>query len=360
MNILRKMIIFLAGSLLPILLLSFGILFSVFQVLGSPSQIQNALGKSGVYDDAVASVIEENATQAGATSLQGSDAEAAVQAAVADSVSSDFVKDQTGEVLKDISSWLNGDTKELNFSVNLNPVKDDLVDNLTKQAKERAASLPTCTSREQLASLTTIDAFSLTCLPPGVSADTAAEQTRQQIVNSSVFQEASVDPNTLVGDGGQPIEEQLRPFKSAYQTAKQVMYISGVASIVGIALIVWLSKPKWVGIKRVGYILITTGIVGVITALITKVGVGAFVRSFLEKGSGVSTNNAVDAGKAILASICDMWLWMGVAALAIGISCLVGVRIWNKKHQSPKIDDDEHKKDVSSPPMNTPSSPIAP
>lgn len=346
MNFIRKTTIFLIASTLPMLLLSFGVLFGLFQVLGSPTHIQHALDTSGVYDDAVSSIVKENATQSGATSLEASDANDAIQKAVADSVPADYVKDQTGGVLKGVYAWLDGNTSDLQFSVDLAPIKDNLIDNLTEQAKSRAQSLPTCTPDVQLAP--DADAFSLNCLPAGVSVDQVVAQTREQMLGSELFKNANVTPKTVVGSGGQPIDSKLEPFKKGYQIAKQSMYIAGIASVLGIAAIIFLSRPWAVGVKRVAYILITTGGVGIITALVGKVTIQALVKSFIEKSDVAEGTKSIAAIQALVADVCNWWLWLGLISVAVAIAGLVGIKIWNKKHQTPENNSLEHKKENSS------------
>jgi hypothetical protein len=343
MNFVRKTAIFLIGSILPMLLLGFGVLFGLFQVLGSPTHIQDALDTSGAYDDAVSSIIKENATQSGTTSLEASNADDAIQKAVADSVPTEYVKDQTGGVLKGVYAWLDGNTSVLQFSVDLAPIKDNLIGNLTEQAKSRAQSLPTCAPGVQIAP--DADAFSLNCLPAGVSTDQVVAQTREQMLGSELFKNANVTPQTVVGNGGQPIDSKLEPVKKGYQIAKQVMYATGIASALGIAAIIFLSRPWTAGIKRASYILITTGSVGIITALVGKLTIQALVKSFIEKSNVVEGAKAVAAAQALIADVCNWWLWLGIISVALAIAGLVGVKIWNKKHQTPENNDPGHKKE---------------
>lgn len=341
MNFIRKTSVFLIGSLLPMFLLTFGSLFGLFQVLGSSSSVKQTLDQSGVYDNAVASIIKENATKSGAATQEASDTSAVIQKAVADSVSAGYVKEQAGGVLDGLYAWLNGTTSDLNFSVDLAPVKTSLIDNLTKQAAVRVQSLPTCEPAAQIAP--DADAFSLTCLPAGVPSDQIVTQTQAQILKSDLFKNSTVTPQTL-DSSGQPLAAKLKSFKQGYQTAKQTMYATGVASVLAIVAIILLSRPRQAGVKRAAYALITTGSLGIITALVGKAALQPIIQGLVEKSGSAEGTKITAAVQALVGNICNWWLGLGIISVLVAIAMLVSVKIWNSKHHVPKDDDSEHKK----------------
>jgi hypothetical protein len=333
MNFLRKTVVVTVCSLLPMVLLSFGILFSLYQVLGSPTHIKNALDTSGIYDTAIASIVQQSTNEQGTSDTQTSDGEAAVRKAVGDAIPASYIKDQTSGVLDGVYAWLQGDTQNLTFSIDLTPVKTELVNNLTAQALNRAASLPACTAESQLTS--TDDPFSMECLPPGVTPDQLANQTRQSVLDSEMFKNASITPQNLTEKSSKPLEEQLSPVKDGYQAIKKSVYLVGLLTVVFIATAILLSKPRQTGIKRVAFILLTTGGVGVITAVVGNFVVKFIIDSLTEKAEGALGAKVAQAAQLLANDIRNWWLILGALSVVTAIGTLVGMRVWNKKHADP-------------------------
>lgn len=330
MNFLRKAVVVTVCSLLPMVLLSFGILFSLYQVLGSPTHIKKALDSSGVYDTAIASLVQQTTNEQGTSDTQTSAGEAAVRKAVSDAIPASYIKDQTGGVLDGVYAWLQGDTQNLAFSIDLTPVKTALVENLTAQALERARSLPPCTAESQLSSVN--DPFSMECLPPGTNPDALANQTRQSILDSEMFKNASITPQNLTQKGDKPLEEQLSTVKDGYQVVKKSVYLTGMLAIVFITTAIFLSQPRRIGIKRVAFILLSVGGVGIITAIVSNFAVKAVVDSVVKKAEGALGTKIAQAAQYLANDIRNWWLILGILSVAAAIGSLVGVYLWNKKH----------------------------
>lgn len=330
MNFIRKAVVVTVCSLLPMVLLSFGILFSLYQVFGSPTYIKNALDKSGIYDTAIASLVKETTNKQGTSDTQTSEGEAAVRKAVSDAIPATYIKDQTGGVLDGVYAWLQGDTQNLSFAIDLTPVKTELVSNLTAQALERAQSLPACTSATDLAS--TDDPFSMDCLPPGTTPDLLANQTRQSVLESDIFKSASITPQNLTQTGDEPLEQQLASVKDGYQAIKKGVYLTGLLAIVFITTAIFLSRPRQTGIKRVALILLTTGGVGIITAVVGGFAVKFVIDSLTEKAEGALGTKVAQAAQILANDVRNWWLILGILSVAVAVGALVGMRIWNKKH----------------------------
>jgi hypothetical protein len=349
MDFLRKTVVVTVCSLLPMVLLSFGILFSLYQVFGSPTHIKKALDTSGIYDTAIASFVEQATNKQGTSDTQTSEGEAAVRKAVADAIPASYIKDQTNGVLDGIYAWVQGDTQNLAFSIDLTPVKTTLVDNLTAQALLRAQSLPTCTTEAQLTS--TDDPFSMECLPPGTTPDTLANQTRQSVLDSEIFKNASITPADLTEKSDKPLDQQLSPVRDGYRGVKKSVYLTGLLAVIFIATAIFLSRPKQSGIKRVALILLTTGGVGIITAVVGNFVVKFVIDSLTEKAEGALGTKIAQAAQLLASDIRNWWLILGTLSVVAAIGTLVGIRVWNKKHATPAagVDPKSPKDKTSSP-----------
>ena len=348
MNILRKFLVFLAYTLLPAALITFGALFSIHQAFGSAGTIKSALNQSGVYNDLAASVVQQAATANGGTI--GNDQQA-VQKAVSDAVSPAYLQKETNSVLDGIYAWIQGKTTDLSFNVDLTPIKGNLVNSVAEQAKLHAQSLPACTDLAS-ASAAASDPFSATCLPPGVTPDAVAEQARQQVLSSDAFKTSSITPQTISQNQGHSLQEQLKPAATAYAAMRNGLWVAGVTALILIAAVIGLSKPWQGGVKRVAWVFIPIGAVNVLLGF-----AAGWVTKFAVNKLNEQSANALQAKIANVVKILSddlrhWWIGYGIVLIVLGIAGLVAIRIWRAKQPEPR-----HDFDPSSP--EPPTSPTA-
>ncbi len=333
MNLLRKALVVMACSLLPIALFTFGLLFSVYQVFGSSSHIKAALDTSGIYDAAIATAVKQTTNQAGESNTQTPTGQAAIQNAIRDAIPASYLKDQTGGVLDGIYAWMQGKAPDLAFAIDLSPVKTKLVDSLVAQARTHAQSLPACSP--DVAIPTSPDPFSMECMPAGMSADALAEQTRQTILASDIFKNASITPQTISSNQAKPLQKQLEPLKQGFQIVRMSMYVAAAASAAAIAVAVFMSRPWRSGIKRVAYILVSTGGIAIISAIIGNLAVRAVVRSLIAKASNDLQTKAATVLQQLTTDMRNWWLLLGSLSVAVAIGCIVSVKLREKSLKAP-------------------------
>ncbi|HEU4914799.1 MAG TPA: hypothetical protein VFT16_05370 [Candidatus Saccharimonadales bacterium] len=333
MHILRKAVVVIVCSLLPMVLLGFGILFSLFQVLGSASHIKGALDSSGVYDSAIASVVKQTTNTQNSSETQSSDGEAAVRQAVKDAIPASYIKEQTDGVLDGIYDWMSGKTASLDFTIDLTPVKTALVDNLTEQARERARTLPACGPADL--TTTSTDPFSASCLPAGTNPDQIAEQTRQTVLDSDIFKQSSITPQNMQQGDSKPIEEELAAAKDGYQAVKKALYLTGLLAMIFIAAAIFLSQPRVAGVKRVAYILLSVGAIGIITAVIGGAISHTLVDNIAKDSSGELPIRIAQVVRILVDDIRNWWITLGSLSVGISVGALVAEKVWQKKHAAP-------------------------
>jgi hypothetical protein len=175
-------------------LFSFGLLFSLLQVLGSPGHIKTALDDSGLYNIAVTDLIQESQRHE-----DGSIATAAeelpteqegVKQAVQKAFPPEMLEAQIGGVVDGVYAWLQGDSKNLSFEVNLSEAQPKLATYLADYAKERVAGLPVC--GPEFVPTAEYDALNASCRPAGLEPSMVAEQTRQKILQEKFLDDAKL------------------------------------------------------------------------------------------------------------------------------------------------------------------------
>jgi hypothetical protein len=333
MNPLRKTAVIIAGMLLPVVLFSFGFLLSVSQVLGTPDRLKQSLKDSNIYEAAVTDLINTGGSQ-GSGGVSADDA--AVQDAVSNALSAETLKTQTDEIVNGVYAWLRGDTPTLDFQVDLTGIRDELTANLSKQAADRTADLPVCPAGTPVSSVTNLDPFNATCRPQGITSANAAAITRQEIESSDLFRQPVLTPNDFNGEGGKPLEEQLKPVSNVYDAVRKFMLISGLSGVALIAIIIAASRPWRSGLRRVSVTLISVGAPSVILSLLsgwaTRAAVDAVAR---DSGNDTIQTAGIKAVEALTNDIRTWWLWYGIVLVALGVGALVWLMATKQRQQLP-------------------------
>lgn len=320
MDFLRKAGVFLAASLLPLVLFSFGLGFSILQVYGQPDRIKNALETSNAYDTFISDMLSEARSSANGLG-EGIPADRPeVKQIIENAVSPEYLKGQTEGFLDGIYAWVKGESKQLQLEINFTDARTRLADGLAQYAANRAASLPPCTTPVDPA---TFDAMNAECLPPGISPAAAAEIVRQE-VNNEIFEDPVITQDDLKNDQGEPLQQQLQDVQGAYDGLVTGLWVSGILALLLAAAVILLSKPWRAGVKRAGIIFIS---VGALSAALAAV--GAFL--FKQLAESLAAEGSVQSSLANVASILandfrTWWLGYGIILLVLGVGGLVALK----------------------------------
>jgi cytochrome bd-type quinol oxidase subunit 1 len=327
MHILRKLIVYIAYTLLPTALIAFGVLFSFHQALGSPGRIENALDQSGIYNTIGATIVNQ-ATSSANSSLDSS-GQQAVQNAISKAIPPEYLKSQTNGALQNIYSWLQGKTNNLSFSIDLSSVKNKLADNMAEEAQQRAASLPACTAQD-MASMdaSNIDPLAVTCLPPNVTPAQIGDLARQQVLTSNLYKTGKLTSDNI-NQNGKSLQQQLQPVANVYKDIWRGLIWTGVGIVLLTAMVILLSRPWQQGTKRVSIIFLSIGFTSAALAFVT----GWLLHAVSNKLTQQSSANAEIQGKVVkviqllTSDLRNWWIGYGIALALAGIMGLIVVRI---------------------------------
>lgn len=329
MDILRKILVGIACGLLPLVLFSFGLSFSLHRVFGTPDALKGALSESGVYNATAENFlamaqsnsngINDPDTSQELSALPSDDP--GVKSAAEKAFPGNSIQPQIEKLLDNIYAWIGGDSQKLDISVDLTPNKEDLLANLENYAKARAATLPACSAAASAP--TDFDPFKATCLPIGVTPDMAAIATREKLLGSNFFQEKAFKVNAGKQSNDKSVtlgSYRVQDAQSAYQSIVKGIYMMGIVAVVCILMAIFLSRPLRIGIKRASKIALSVGVMTVVLALLsvfaTERVANALARSASETPSfQASVVNAVN----LLASEVRTW-WLGYGILLIVLS----------------------------------------
>jgi hypothetical protein len=338
MNIARKIFVGIAAGLLPVALLSFGLLISFNHTFGTPEKLKQALEKSNVYEAAVASLVHQQSSDAeqGSQSQEGiPSSQKEIQDAVTAALPSDTLKGQTSQILDGVYAWLQGDTQGIEFQVDLTNIRDTLATNLSEQAKTQATQLPPCGSDTTVSSQD-FDPFGANCLPTGLAPDAVAGKTKQDILGSELFKDPTLNASDLKGKDGKPLQEQLQPLSDVYRAVRSATVVSGIALIALIAALVFLSSPWRLGIRRLGIILLSIGGITILLAVLE----GVLSRILVDAVTRSSGDDAIQTALAktvryLADDMRDWWLGYGILLAAAGAGVLICLALIKKSQSAP-------------------------
>lgn len=305
--------------------------------IGNRETVKTWLSEGGFYDKVVDIVLEstsKDAYEEGEETFAVSDPK--VQAIARDSFSPAFLQENMEKFLDGMYGWLDGDTANPEFVIDLSQAKQRMADGLANYATERAAGLPACTP-DQLEGLNDgFDPLTAPCLPPGVSPAQAGAATSEKVLSEDFLVENTLSGEDLkVNDNGQQAslnDSQLGRLPAAYKLATYGPYVFGVLALLLATAVFFLSPTKRLGVRRLGIVFLTSGIILGLTFL-------AFNRSAswlsgrAEDLSGeTGAGRALAAGivKAVNQDISGLLLWYAVGFLAIGIAGLLLAALYKR------------------------------
>src|SRR5476649_1346393 len=93
-----------------------------------------------------------------------------------------FVQKNTEQVLDGTYDWLDGKTPVPDFQIDLTSTKIAFANNVAAAVQKQLAGLPVCTAAQTQALAANFDALSATCLPKGITAESAASTVQSNIL----------------------------------------------------------------------------------------------------------------------------------------------------------------------------------
>ncbi|HSD56454.1 MAG TPA: hypothetical protein VLA92_04865 [Candidatus Saccharimonadales bacterium] len=324
MNILRKILVGLCWSLLPVIIFGFGLLISLWLVLGNPDHIKSALKESGVYKSSTAKLFEEVMPASSLTSSSEIPTNnPIVTAALAKAFPPALIESQSNEAINSVYAWMKGDSQRLELSLDFTEAKNNFATYLSAAAYTRVGTLPACPVSGTL--VLDLDPFTATCKPFGVTADMAATKVRQEVDQSSLFTNSKLTAADITNGNGQDLNTQLATVPDAYSALRKALIASGVLVVSLSAVVIWLTTPKSKGTKRIGLLFTISGGCTALVALGVGLALDKIVSTF-GSGSGEIQQALVHSVNLLIHDVRQWWLLYSVTLLALGIGLLLWVR----------------------------------
>ncbi|HTH72029.1 MAG TPA: hypothetical protein VL737_01545 [Candidatus Pristimantibacillus sp.] len=323
MQFIRKTTLGAVASLFITTLFLFGVMFGLQRVFSTPTAIKSALKQSGIYQTAIPDALEQAQKDQQKNGQSGGDQlpldRPEVKSIVQNAATPDFLQTQSDTILDAVYAWLQGKTAKLSFSIDLTDVKGRLADGVGQYTQQRLASLPACAPGTVPQG--DVDPFNATCLPKGADINALSAQARSQITGGDFLKDTQLNADTLKSKDGKTLDQQLKNAPDIYKKSSMGVYLLGLLVLLLAMAIVFLSKTRRSGFKKVAIIAI---VIGTLISLL-----GWAVSFGLEKASTKIdiSNPAQRSGlkvAQVLANDLRMWyLVFGLTLVGLAIATLV-------------------------------------
>lgn len=348
MNILKKLGFGVAIALLPVMLFAFGSLVGIFKTVGQPDTIKTALDKSGIYEDAVPSLLKQLNSEERPQESKDRDKvpldDPKIQAIIQDAFAPDYLKRQVNAFLDGTYAVIQGESKSLDFEINLLEAKTRLADGLGAYAAERLATLPPCTSVAEM-DPNNLDPLNATCAPPGIDKTAVSQKVRNEFLNNEEFlKDPVINASDIAKSEGNQTDEKLSHVARLYGLIRALIWITGVLAVLLALAVIFSSVSRRAGIKRAAITFISVGVLG---AALAWLGTYVLVRvagQFAKTSSGAESNvelqaRIVDILRLVSADIRNWWIWYGAALVVLGIGALVALKFIKPKGATTELEE---------------------
>lgn len=267
MHLLRKGVLQFFTILFVLGLLGLGTSAMLVYNFGSSTHTKRWLGESKVYDSVAAAFVEK-----AAKADSGSNAAVYSNSAVlqlADRAFTQQVITKSVDTVVDANyAWLAGKTAAPAFQIDLTAERNSFAKQVGDYIALRLSQLPTCTASQLLQLQVPTDPLTVACRPPTIDAKTEGGRVTQEILASKFLEEPVITGKNI--QSGEPYYESFAKLPSVFQAAQVAPYgFLGVVLFAAIAIL-FLAQTKRKGIRRLGFLLASTGVLLVVPYAVAR------------------------------------------------------------------------------------------
>lgn len=327
------------GAWFSALVLLFGLLALAWSVIGhltvrNEDTVKTWLSEAGVYEQIVDTVFDTALKDSGENTPDVSSENQIIRNAVTVAFPAEEVQSKTESVLDGVYGWLNGETEELTFLLDLTKQKAAFIEAAASYATEQAATLPVCTEADVI----NYDPISASCIPPGYSPASVGNQVRSELSNNNDFLEkTSFSASDIKVNGEQPFtgSPEARNIKRSYTFGGYAPILFGILVVFGLLGTVFLSSRKLTGINKVGGVFVSAGVLLGISWLFLRAGQSLASNNISTPADSEQSNNLVaDVIRVISTDLAGIIVWFVVGYLFVGIGLLVLVAVKKRSQES--------------------------
>jgi hypothetical protein len=339
----RKSFVHLLSLILLVSLVGGVAAFSASRALAKPN-VQATLKQSKIYDNFGVYVTEQAQKSlakqqpvAGEIPFDSSSLKQAAKTAFPPQL----LEQSVNTFLDANYAWLEGKVDQPKFLIDLSAAKQSFAEQVGQYAKERLAGLQICNPAQlaQLPNPANIDPLTAPCRPAALSPADAGSKITQQIAASDSFLSQTVlTPQTLNPEGQdqqQPYYTKLSQLPQAYQLGQKLPIIAAVLALLSTLGIILLALTRRKGIRRVGIVLLTAGLLLVILKFVSDFGFKRLEsNTFNNTGAGQIQQSLVDFAHRLQHQLVNVDLYFGL--IFLGLTAAIFIYLYIIRNAKPK------------------------
>jgi hypothetical protein len=324
----RKFAFILTTLLFKLALVSLALTGAVTMSFSSSETLKDSAADSGLYDGAVDTALDIAADEAEKQSQDISGNidldHPEVREAANKALPPDRVKDAAEEFIDGMYLWLNGESDQPIFSIDLSESKSIFINELANRAVERFEALPVCTF-QQLRSLDPdMDPLDAPCRPPNVSSAKVRNDVVNELENNELIRDPVITPEKFTQGQDEQLFSDFEHIRTGFQGVGMLPWILGPLAGLLAVLLIALHKTRRRGIRSVAIIMAGAGVFILVSSLVV---------SYLSGGVRLNPDTPDNISApltAIIRSLSDIYagslLRFGASYLLIGVG--LGIALW--------------------------------
>ncbi len=352
----RKILIFIAASVLSFLLFMAVFTFALSNTVANPSYVKKLLAESKTYDNVIDQTFKlasiQKTLEINNTNNSGIEELAPV---IEKTLTPQLLQKNTEAVIDGIDVWLSGKANTPQFSIAVTSLKTEMTNNVADYLYNRVQALPTC----QQATTIEYDPLTATCKPNVRIDKQDFIDNAQKVINELPFMKSdTLTYETFANAENQNNTSKLpKTIPKAYQWLKIAPYIFGILALAAAFTVILLRKDHVRALKTVGHTLFIAGIFLVLAGFIAKL--------ILNKSLGTvgQSSDAQHAFAEIIfipltqnlgSKLSNISLYFGVGFIFLSALCYVTAKfVFQNQQNNKKLDkSEEGKSDNEDKPVN--------
>ncbi len=326
MPILKKILLVIVSPLFVILLLATAFDVGFVRTATHPAAVKKIISDSGIYSAVVPALLQQTKTISTDYGMI-STADPEVKNAANSALPPQFVQQNTEMAIDNIYQWLDGRIAQPDFTIDLAGSKTLFANKIADTVQSRLSILPPCNLAQTQALIRggQFDAFNATCLPPGVSPASTAEQVRSALAGEPDFLgNTTLTPADVKNGGSQQsiFADQLKNAPRQYRAFKKTPSILTALTILAGLGVIFLSSSWTKGLRHIGIDLLIVGVIMLAGAWALNSAAAKGIAPKIKVGNAGLQQDVRNLATALIQQIDkNYWffggLYAGIGALAI-------------------------------------------
>lgn len=283
MDTFRKVTSFILIYLIGVFIFFTAALHATFNTFNLES-IQSVLEDKNIYQKIVPAVL----TTANYSKEQKPNSQLPLgEPWVLDAVSGAFppktIESLSANILGGVFGWLEGDTANPEFKIDLTTNKEALANNIGNYVTTRSSGLPVCTLADLQNVSADINIYSAPCRPSLISPELAGQTAKQQVLSDQNFlSDPVITADSITKEAKSSPFKSLEPLRLAYSNQRPILWGSVFFVILLATGGVLLAKDRSKALKSLFRVLLSAGV---------GLTIFTFFMWFGLKNNGIGTSN---------------------------------------------------------------------